>query len=67
MDQHQNRDGVIVSAELIADDAESEHAGLWHTVDANGVEGHVTDEQFQRNFTKVDASASRKTAPAAEK
>ena len=53
MDQYQNRDGVIVQAELLPEDAE-EHPGFWHTVDANGVHGHVDDELFQRNFTKVD-------------
>lgn len=59
MEQFTNRDGVTVHAELVA---EGEHAGLWRTVDANGVEGHVTDEQFQQNFKP----ANEVSTPASE-
>lgn len=51
MQKYKNRDGVIVQAELVT---ESEHQGLWHAVDANNVEGHVSDEQFKRNFTLIE-------------
>lgn len=61
MDHYQNRDGVVVQAELIAE-GEDEHAGLWHTVDADGNHGYVTDEQFQRNFTRNDDTAKKPTA-----
>lgn len=62
MKQYQNRDGVIVQAEQVT---EGEHQGLWHTIDKDGIEGHVTDELFQRNFSPVDDTAStpsKKTA-----
>ena len=62
MDQYKNRDGVIISAELLPADAE-EHAGFWHTADANGVEGHASDEAFQRNFSLVEEPA-QETPPA---
>jgi hypothetical protein len=59
MDQYQNRDGVTVQAELVAD---GEYEGFWHTIDANGVEGHVTDELFQYNFTRSDDTAKKPAA-----
>lgn len=52
MEQYKNRDGVVIQAELAG---EGEHQGLWHTIDKNGTEGHIPDEQFQRNFTLVDS------------
>jgi hypothetical protein len=61
MDQYTNHDGVLIQAELLAEDAE-EHAGLWHTVDADGNHGYVDDELFQRNWTKVEAPADAKPA-----
>ena len=61
MEQYQNRDGVLVNAERIV---EGEHAGLWHTVDTNGVEGYVSEELFQRNFTLASAVKANATAPA---
>lgn len=53
MAKYQNRDGVIVDAELVQD---GEHAGLWHITDKDGIEGHATDEAFQRNFTLVTSA-----------
>lgn len=57
MEKFVNRDGVTVDAEIIS---EGEFARLWRTVDANGVEGHVTDEQFQHNWILASAAP---TAP----
>lgn len=55
MGKYVNRDGVTVEAELVE---EGEHTGLWHTVDVNGVEGHVTDEQFKRNWKLASEAPS---------
>ena len=54
MAKYQNRDGVVVDAELVED---GEHAGLWHITDKDGVEGHASDEAFQRNFSLVEEPA----------
>lgn len=59
MEQYINRDSVIVQAELVT---EGEHQGLWHTIDKDGTEGHVTDESFQRNFMPAkDAPKAKPT------
>jgi hypothetical protein len=54
MEKYITIDGVIVQAELVT---EGELSGFWHTIDANNVEGHVTDEQFKMNFSPVTATS----------
>ena len=53
--QVQNRDGVVVTVELVEDEA-SEFHGLYRVTDKDGTVGHISDEQFRRNFVPAGTS-----------
>lgn len=57
--QYQNRDGVVVSAELITDEGD-EYQGFWLITDATTVQSRIPPEQFAVNFSEVKAAPARK-------
>ncbi len=60
--EHDGAQNLVISAEQLGEDA-GELAGFWHVVDANGVEGHITDEMFQANWQPLTAKADTAAAP----
>lgn len=63
MEEYVNAQGVHIHAEQVS---EGEHAGLWHVVDMDGSEGHVTDEQFKDNWKPVNEAPTSAPAAASE-
>ncbi len=52
--QYKNTQGVVISVELVEDEA-SEYHGLYRVIDKDGTVGHISEEQLKDNFTLVPA------------